>query len=403
MKKGWTYKKLGEVCETFNGLWKGKKPPFVKVGVIRNANFTKDFTLSFDNIEYLDVEEKQYSKRKLQYGDLIVEKSGGSDKQPVGRAVVFEKNDGEFSFSNFTSVLRIKNQKELTSSFLYKYLLYIYQTGATKKMQKATTGIHNLEYQQYLNIDVPCIDLGKQKRIVERLDAAFAQIDELKANAEKQLTEARTLFQKSLAKAMEPKEGWEEKNLNDICTDIVDCPHSTPRKVDHPTKYPCIRTSELKGGRIEWESMQYLDEEEYIVRTARIKPQPYDIVYGREGTYGDAVLLPEGYYFSLGQRTMLFRPDTNYVLPKFLHYSVISSHVYEQAKAKNSGCGVGHVNVKDIKVFIIGIPKFLSEQQRIVERLDSISENVRKYEEIQQKIIAECDALKQALLRQVFE
>ncbi len=245
-------------------------------------------------------------------------------------------------------------------------------------------------------------DLKEQQRIVSRLDAAFAHIDELKANAEKQLGEARALFQKALTKAMEPKEGWEMKKLEELCTDIVDCPHSTPRKVDHPTKYPCIRTSELKGGKIEWKSMQYLDEVEYNVRTARIKPQPNDIVYGREGTYGDAVLLPKGYFFSLGQRTMLFRPDVRCVEPQYLHYNVISSHVYEQAKAKNSGCGVGHVNVKDIKVFKIGVPP-LSEQQRIVSRLDSLSAHVRELEEVLQKTIAECDALKQALLRKVFD
>ena len=43
MKQGWTYKRLGDVCDVINGLWKGKKPPYVKVGVIRNANFTKSF------------------------------------------------------------------------------------------------------------------------------------------------------------------------------------------------------------------------------------------------------------------------------------------------------------------------------------------------------------------------
>ena len=127
MKEGWTYKKLGEVCDTINGLWKGKKPPFVNVGVIRNANFTKDFTLRFDNIEYLDVEERQYSKRKLQKGDLIVEKSGGSEKQPVGRAVLFDRENGEYSFSNFTSVLRVKDKNTLLSEFLYKFLLFIYK------------------------------------------------------------------------------------------------------------------------------------------------------------------------------------------------------------------------------------------------------------------------------------
>ena len=59
-------------------------------------------------------------------------------------------------------------------------------------------------------------DTNEQHRIVSRLDAAFAHIDELKTNAEKQLSEARALFQKALTKAMEPKEGWEEKTLKDI-------------------------------------------------------------------------------------------------------------------------------------------------------------------------------------------
>ena len=50
MKEGWKYKPLREVCEVINGLWKGKKPPYVKIGVIRNANFTKQLTLDFTNI-----------------------------------------------------------------------------------------------------------------------------------------------------------------------------------------------------------------------------------------------------------------------------------------------------------------------------------------------------------------
>ena len=208
-------------------------------------------------------------------------------------------------------------------------------------------------------------DTKEQQSIVDYLDSAFAKIDAMKANAEKALNEAKAL----------------------------DCPHSTPRKVNYPTQYPCIRTSEIKGGKIEWNSMQYLDEEEYIVRTTRIKPKANDIVYGREGSYGDAVLLPEGYNFSLGQRTMLFRPDIKIVLPYFLHYSVISSYVYEQAKAKNSGCGVGHVNVKDIKLFIIGIPKSLSEQQSIVDYLDSAFAKIDAMKANAEKALNEAKAL----------
>lgn len=96
MKKGWQAKKLEDVCEFNNGLWKGEKPPFVTVGVIRNTNFTKDGTLDDSDIAYLEVEAKKFEKRRLAFGDIILEKSGGGPKQPVGRVVLFDKKAGDF-------------------------------------------------------------------------------------------------------------------------------------------------------------------------------------------------------------------------------------------------------------------------------------------------------------------
>ncbi len=127
-KEGWEMKKLGEVCVVFNGLWKGKKEPFIEVGVIRNTNFTKDGFLDDSDIAYLPVEVKQYEKRKMQFGDIILEKSGGGPKQPVGRVIPFEKKEGEFSFSNFTSVIRIKDNNFLNYTFLPKYMTKIHST-----------------------------------------------------------------------------------------------------------------------------------------------------------------------------------------------------------------------------------------------------------------------------------
>ena len=71
----WSTTTLKDLCESFNGLWKGKKEPFIHVGVIRNANFTKDFKLDYSNIEYIDVEQRTFAKRHLMNGDLIVEPS----------------------------------------------------------------------------------------------------------------------------------------------------------------------------------------------------------------------------------------------------------------------------------------------------------------------------------------
>ena len=141
---GWCVVTLKDLCENINGLWKGKKEPFVNVGVIRNANFTKDFKLDYSNIEYIDVEQRTFAKRHLENGDLIVEKSGGSDNNPVGRTILYEGKSGVFSFSNFTMALRTRNNDIVLSKFLYYYILAKYQKGDMRLMQTQTTGLRNL-------------------------------------------------------------------------------------------------------------------------------------------------------------------------------------------------------------------------------------------------------------------
>ena len=176
---GWQQKKLGDVCDIFNGLWKGKKPPYIVVGVIRNTNFTMEGFLDDTNIAYLPVETKQFEKRKLKFGDIILEKSGGGPKQPVGRVVLFNKKIGNFSFSNFTSVIRIIDSKSLNYNFLHKFLYFQYIFGETKKMQRQSIAIRNLQLNEYRAIQIPIPPLVEQKRIVAVLDKTFTAIDKI--------------------------------------------------------------------------------------------------------------------------------------------------------------------------------------------------------------------------------
>lgn len=182
MSLNWTPILLGELCFTINGLWKGKKPPFINVGVIRNANFTKECKLDYTNIAYLDVEEKQYEKRKLRCGDIIVEKSGGSENQPVGRCILFERTYGAYSFSNFTAVLRIYDGYPALPEYLNMYLQAIYQTGITKRMQTQTTGIHNLIFDQFLAIPILLPPITEQSRIINKVTELFQILDNISAN-----------------------------------------------------------------------------------------------------------------------------------------------------------------------------------------------------------------------------
>ena len=174
---GWELVPLSSICTTINGLWKGVKEPLVNVGVIRNANFTKEFTLDYSKIEYLNVELKSFEKRNLEDGDIIVEKSGGSDNFPVGRSVLYQGEDNVYSFSNFTMSLRIADKQQIHPKYLYYVLQQRYRRGDMKQMQTQTTGLHNLLTDIYLSMLIPIPPVKEQKRIVGAIEELFRILD----------------------------------------------------------------------------------------------------------------------------------------------------------------------------------------------------------------------------------
>lgn len=405
MKEDWKYCTIGELCDKTNGLWKGKKEPFVNVGVIRNANFTKDFSLSFDNIEYLDVEEKQYKTRKLYKGDLIVEKSGGSEKQPVGRTVLFDKEDGEYSFSNFTSVLRIKDRRVITPEFLYKYILYVYLRGDMRKMQKATTGIHNIEFDKYLSIEVPTIPLSEQQSIVRYLDESFAKIDALKVNAEKSLADAKALFQAELKKAMEPKEGWEEKKLGELAENLrTGLNPRTHFKLNTPdaTGY-YITVRELKGFTFQVDEKTDRINQHAIERiNQRSGLKIGDILYSGTGTIGRTSIVTENpTWWNIKEGVYAITPKA-FIDSKYLIYVLRCETIHKRILEKASGTTVKSIPMRELVNITIPLTS-LTDQQSIVTHLDALSAKVTQLQQNLEKIKTECDALKQALLKQVFK
>lgn len=161
-----------------NGLWTGKKPPFQAVTVIRNTNFTNTGKIDYSDVAILDVEKKQFEQRRLIKGDIIIERSGGGPKQPVGRVVYFDKNEGDFSFSNFTSRIRVINQS-LDTKFVFYFLMYFYDVGNTYEMQAQTTGIRNLDFTKYKNsVHIPNITFPEQRKISYLLNMVHKAIEQ---------------------------------------------------------------------------------------------------------------------------------------------------------------------------------------------------------------------------------
>lgn len=169
---------LSEQVEVLGGLWTGKKPPFKTVKVLRNTNFTMSGDLKLDDVAEIEVEINSFTKRKLQKGDIIIEKSGGSEKQAVGRVVLFDLDtDDDYAYSNFTARLRLKTQ-DLLPKYLHIYLNDFYQKGYTFAFQNGSSGLKNLDLERYLSNKIPLPPLDIQQKIVEeceKIDEEFNQ------------------------------------------------------------------------------------------------------------------------------------------------------------------------------------------------------------------------------------
>jgi type I restriction enzyme S subunit len=261
MKQGWEIKKLGDITTSINGLWTGKKPPFTTIAVIRNTNFTKDCKLDTSDIAYIDVEVKQYASRKLQCGDIIIEKSGGSDKQPVGRPILFNIEEGEYSFSNFTSTLRVSDKTTILPEFIHRYLAYIYMRGDTAAMQSKTTGIRNLDFTLYKSIQVPIPPREEQERIVEELDCLSGVIERKREQLRELDALAQSIFYQMFGDPITNEKGWEVKKLKNITSKIGS--GATPKGGNESYKQDgisLIRSLNVHNNLFVYKDLAYIDD-----------------------------------------------------------------------------------------------------------------------------------------------
>jgi type I restriction enzyme, S subunit len=393
---GWQTVKLEDVCLFLNGLWKGEKPPFVRVGVIRNTNFTKDGTLDDSDIAYLDVEAKKFEKRRLVYGDIILEKSGGGPKQPVGRVVLFNKEAGDFSFSNFTSALRVRDSAVLDFHYLHRYLHWFYLSGATEEMQSHSTGLRNLDGDAYKAIEVPLPPLSEQRRIVGILDEALAGIAAAKAHAEQNRQHACALFESHLH-AVFSNPRWAAKPLGDVCG--FQNGFAFKSALFRASGCPILRISNIQDDQVDVDGLVYFDPKDYRENLDRYRVVTGDLMIAMSGgTTGKVGFNTEDDVFYLNQRVGKFEPSEKLNL-RFLYF-FLSTKVEEHLRI-SAGSAQPNLSTEQIKGLLLPLPP-VSEQQRIVRQLDALSAETRRLEGLYERKAAALDELKQSLLHQAF-
>ena len=118
--------KLLEITgKAISGEWGQDDDTGTGIPVLRTTNFTNEGFVNYKNVVTRSISKKNIAEKYLRHGDVIIEKSGGSDKQPVGRVIFFEGEENKYLFNNFTGLLRVQNPEEWLPKYVF-YALYAY-------------------------------------------------------------------------------------------------------------------------------------------------------------------------------------------------------------------------------------------------------------------------------------
>ena len=153
------------------------------------------------------------------------------------------------------------------------------------------------------------------------------------------------------------------RTIKELCSVVVDCPHSTPTWTAEGKIV--VRSNNIKNGRIDFSSPSYTDDEHFQQRIKRATPQGGDIIITREAPMGEVGMIPEGIVCCLGQRMVLLRANPEICDNYYLLYSLQSRYVQHQISwSEGTGTTVSNLRIPHLEQ--LKIPYLPLSKQRQV-------------------------------------
>lgn len=323
-------------------------------------------------------------------GDILISRL----PDPIGRACIIPQCIGKAITAVDCTIVRLDDSL-CDDNYFINYTQSVKYTNELSKFLAGTTRTR-ISRKNLEKIEIPLPSLEEQKKIAAVLDKVSDLIAKRRQQLDKLDLLVKARFVEMFGDPIENNYGWSTHMLDSVCKTIVDCPHSTPRYTNVNTGYMCIRSSIVKKNRILWDEIEYISEQEYYQRIQRKQPKMGDVVYTREGAIlGIAAMINCDCNVALGQRMMLLSPDTNICLPQFLSSVMNFESFLRKALKGLSGSASPHINVGDIKSFVIIIPPLALQQQyvsffeRTEETKRTISESLIKLETLKKALMQE--------------
>ncbi|MDC0909384.1 restriction endonuclease subunit S [Flavobacteriales bacterium] len=347
MREGWDKQKLEDVLTkdssnlSINKLKEdeGIFPFFGAKGLIKNISFYH--------------QEKEY---------LAIIKDGAG----VGRVSIHPAK------SSVVGTLQYLIPKEgYDTKFLYYYLLSIdfkkYFTGST---------IPHIYFKDYKSEFCPKVSNTEQKEIVSILDDAFASIDKAKGNIERNIENAKELFQSKLNEIFsQTGESWEEKRFKDVC--VLQRGFDLPKRLREKGKYDLVTSSGIKDSHVDY------------------KVEGPGVVTGRSGSIGNVFYIHNNFW---PLNTSLYIKDFKENNERYIYYFLKSFDL----SRFSSGSGVPTLNRNFVHDELVVSTINIQEQKEIVTILDKLNELTQSSISNYEKELESLEELKKSILQKAF-
>ena len=367
MKAGWHTKQLGDICRLIGGGTPSKGKMEYYAGNIPWA------TVRDMRSEVITETECKITKEAV--------KSSATNVIPMGNIVIATRVGlgkvcllGQDTAINqdLRGIVPI-DPKILSVRFLFWWLISITDSIVAEGTGATVQGV-KLPFVRSLQAPVP--PLAEQRRIVGILDEAFEGIATAKANAEKNLQNARAVFESHLNAVFTQRgEGWVEKRLAEIC--VLQRGFDLPTRSRVPGDFPLVSSSGVIDSHNEG------------------PVSGPGVATGRSGSIGNVFYIEDDYW---PLNTVLYVKEFHGNYPKFV-YRLLS---HFDLRRFATGAGVPTLNRNFVHDERVVVPESKTVQKKIAEQFDGIEQETRCLESIYRQKLSALEELKKSLLHQAF-
>ena len=401
MKKGWPSQVLDEVCQI--------KPPKSEA----RDRLAADGLVSFLPMEDMGIEEKFVRATQAKPlsavvgsytyfadGDVLLAKITPCFEN--GKLGIAEGLTNGIGFGSSEYIV-FRPDKTLSKEWLYYYLSReTFRVEGAARMSGAV-GHKRVSKEFIESYPIPVPPLPEQQRIVGILDEAFEGLATATANAEKNLHNARALFESHLQSVFTQRgPGWVEKTLEEIADADCSLSYGIVQPGDeYLDGMPVVRPTDLTTKVIRLSGLKRINPKlaDGYKRTALQGGELLLCVRGSTGIV--SIASPELVGANVTRGIVPIRFNRSLLMPEFGFYLISAGPVQSQIREKTYGTALMQINIRDLRVISISFPP-LKEQEKIASKLDSLHEETQRLESLCQQKLAALDALKKSLLHRAF-